>query len=413
MSEQSAKAPEPAFNPFSPDFVRNPYPSYHRLRDEEPMHRSLLGPWVASRYEDVDAILRDRRFGKDFARRTKERYGAEALQEPMFASMQHWMLLQDPPDHTRLRGLVAKAFTPRQLQQWRPRIEALVDELLDRLAPRGEMDFLQDFAYPLPINVICDILGIPPGDRDRFAQSSRVSGRVIDPTPLSREELDEANAGMLEQEAYFRDLIARRRQDPGDDLISLLAMVEEAGDRLSEEEMVGNIFLLFGAGHETTVNLLGNGLLALLTHRAQWDRLRAEPELVGNAVEEMLRFDSSVQLTGRVAFEDVEIAGTRIAAREMVICLLGAANRDPAVYPQPDDFQIDRPNIKPTSFGGGIHHCIGAQLARMEAEIAIRALQARLPDLQLATPEQQSWRPTFTLRGLTTLPVVWGAGTEK
>jgi len=408
MSQQDAKATKPAFNPFSPDFVRDPYPSFHRLRDEEPMHRSIIGPWVASRFEDVDAILRDRRFGKDYARRMKTRYGEDALKEPMFASMQHWMLVQDPPDHTRLRGLVAKAFTPRQLQAWRPRIEALVSELLDRVQDRGEMDFLSDFAYPLPFNVICDILGIPPEDRDRFTHSSEVSGRVIDPTPLSREELDQANAGMLENEAYFRDLIARRRQNPGDDLISLLAEVEEEGDRLSEVEMIGNIFLLFGAGHETTVNLLGNGLLALLTHPGQWERLRAEPDLVANAVEEMLRFDSSVQMTGRVALEDdIDVGGVTVARGEMVICLLGAANRDPEVYDDPDDFQVDRANVKPTSFGGGIHHCLGAQLARIEAEIAFKALLSRLPDLRLADPEHQSWRPTFTLRGLTTLPVAW------
>jgi len=408
MSEQAAAADSnPPFNPFSPEFVRNPYPSFHRLRADEPMHKSMLGFWVASRYEDVAKILKDRRCGKGFVERTKQRYGPNAMDEPIFASMRHWMLVQDPPDHSRLRGLVAKAFTARQVESWRPRIRALVSELLDSVEERGEMDFIRDFAYPLPFNVICDILGIPAADRGRFVENTAVSGRVIDPTPMTREELDSANEKYLDVIAYFRDLFARRRETPSDDLTTLLVQVEEEGDRLSEEELVGNVFLLFGAGHETTVNLIGNGMLALLSHPEQWATLKANPDLVPGAVEEMLRFDSSVQMTGRVALEDMDVGGVSIAKGEFIICLLGAANRDPETFVEPDTFDVSRPDVKPQSFGGGIHFCLGAQLARIEAEEAFRALIERLPDLTLAAPDVVEWRPTFTLRGLTSLPVTW------
>jgi len=407
MGQKSANTAKPAFDPDSPDFIRDPYPSYQRLRDEPVLQRTPLGAWLASNYADVDTILRDRRFGRDYVRITHEVYGPDAFDEPVLASMRHWMALLDPPDHTRVRGLIAKAFTPRRLDALRPRIEAVVQELLDDLAPRGEMDLLRDFSYPLPFNVICEVLGIPPSDRESATTALLVSNRVLEPTLLSREEMQDANASVLEQEAYFRDLIARRRQDPGDDLISLLAAVEEAGDRLSEAEMIGNIFLMFGAGYETLANLLGNGMLVLLSDRTQWERLRAEPSLVANAVEEMLRFDSPAQMTGRVAFEDVEIGDVTIRAGEMVICLLGAANRDPAAYSEPDAFQVDRPDVRPMSFGGGIHRCIGAQLARIEAETAIRALLTRLPDLRLAAPTQPSRRPSFAVRALTCLPLAW------
>lgn len=408
MNEQTPVAEAPLFNPFSPEFLRNPYPSFELLRENQPLMKTPLGFWVASRYADVQMILKDRRFGKGFDERMKMRNGEDVFDNPVYANMRTWMLVQDPPDHSRLRGLVSKAFTARRIEGLRPQIQTLVDELLDRVAPRGRMDFIRDFAYPLPVNVICDMLGIPPEDRSHFEFGSKISGRLIDPTPVSAEELQEIGNGFARQEAYFRDLFARRRAEPQDDLTTVLVQAEEAGERLTEAELVGNVILLFGAGHETTVNLLGNGLLALLQNPDQYARLRDNPDLVPGAIEEMLRFDSSVQMTGRTALEDVEVNGITIPKGDHIINLLGSANRDGAAFDAPESFRVDRKDVRPMSFGGGIHFCLGAQLARVEADIAFRSLLARLPDLRLEKPDEPDWRPTFTLRGLTGLPIAWG-----
>ncbi|WP_281017054.1 MULTISPECIES: cytochrome P450 [unclassified Minwuia] len=408
MNEQTPVADAPLFNPFSPEFLRNPYPSFELLRENQPLMKTPLGFWVASRYADVQMILKDRRFGKGFDERMKMRNGDDVFDNPVYANMRTWMLVQDPPDHSRLRGLVSKAFTARRIDGLRPQIQTLVDELLDRAAPRGRMDFIRDFAYPLPVNVICDMLGIPPEDRSHFEFGSKISGRLIDPTPVSAEELQEIGDGFSRQEAYFRDLFSRRRAEPQDDLTTVLVQAEEAGERLTEAELVGNVILLFGAGHETTVNLLGNGLLALLQNPDEYAKLRDNPDLVPGAIEEMLRFDSSVQMTGRTAMEDVEVNGVTIPKGDHIINLLGSANRDGAAFDAPESFRVDRKDVRPMSFGGGIHFCLGAQLARVEADIAFRSLLARLPDLRLEKPDEPDWRPTFTLRGLTSLPIAWG-----
>ena len=325
-----------------------------------------------------------------------------------YRSLGKMMLVQDPPDHTRLRGLVAKAFTARRMEDMRPQIQAIVDKLIDRVEGEGGMDIMRQFAHPLPVEVICDMLGIPESDRQPFYESSTVSGRLIDPTPMTPEELADADASNENLAAYFADLFERRRKDPGDDLISLLVQVEEAGEKLSEEELFANVILLFGAGHETTVNLIGNGLLALHRNPDQIERLKADPSLMPNAVEEMLRYDSSVQMTGRVALEDIEVGGITLKRGENIINLLGAANRDPEVFADPDKFDVGRKEARNlVSFGGGIHHCLGAQLARIEGEIAIGTLLRRLPNLKLDNAETPDWRPTFTLRGVKTLPASW------
>lgn len=407
MNDQTPANTDVMFNPFSPEFVANPYPSFHLLRATQPTMKTPLGFWVATRYDDVAMILKDKRFGKGFEQRTLQRYGEEIFKHAAYNSMRNWMLTQDPPDHTRLRGLVSKAFTARHINGLRPQIEALVDELLSKIEGKGSMEFIQEFAYPLPVNVICDMLGIPPEDRARFAFGGKMSGRLIDPTPMTEEELQATNEGFLEQEAYFKELFAARRANPQDDLSTVLVQAEEEGDRLSEEELVGNMILLFGAGHETTVNLLGNGLLALLSTPGEYEKLRDNPDLIPGAVEEMLRFDSSVQMTGRTAFEDVQVGDVTIAKGEHVISLLGAANRDPDQFEEPDEFRADRKNVRPMSFGGGIHFCLGAQLARVEAEIAIREILKRLPNLRLGFDGDAEFKPTFTLRGLTGLQLSW------
>ena len=405
--QDNAVAEEPIFNLFSPEFVRDPYPSYHLLRAQQPMYMTPLGFWVATRYEDVTQILRDKRFGKNFEGRMIEANGPEVFDNPAYGSMRHWMLMQNPPNHTRLRSLVAKAFTPRHLEALKPRIQSLVDELIDAVEDNGEMELINEFAYPLPLNVICDMLGIPVEDRVRFERGSRTSGRLIDPTPMTPDELEDANKGFLEQQEYFLGLIEERRRQPTDDLMTVLVQAEEEGDRLSEEELVANIILLFGAGHETTVNLIGNGMLALLSAPDQLDKLKRDLSLVPGAVEEMLRFDSSVQLTSRTVFEDTEIGGVMVKAGETVMTLLGAANRDPENYDKPDEFDVTRQNVRPTSFGGGVHHCIGAPLARIEAQSALETLLRRLPGIRAVGAGDADWRPTFTLRGLKSLPVVW------
>src|SRR2546421_1610898 len=331
------------------------------------------------------------------------------MDEPVFRNMRHWMLQQDPPDHTRLRGLVVKAFTARRVEDMRPRIQHVVDQSLDRVADRGHMDLIEDFAFRLPVTIICDMLGIPEEHRETFFQSSREGGRLLDPVPLSRAEIDEANTGNAAAQLYFQQLFELRRRSPGDDLTTQLVQAEEDGSKLSNEELTANIILLFGAGHETTVNLIGNGLLALYRNPDQLALLKANPSLITNAVEEFLRYDSSVQLTGRVALEDIEdLGGKRIPKGESVLCLLGSANHDPAVYPDhPERLDIVRPNVRPLSFGGGIHFCLGAQLARIEAEVAISTLLRRIPDLRLDDAVNPEWRPTFVLRGLKRLPASW------
>ena len=396
-----------AFNPLDPAFIADPYPFYHRLREAAPVFKTPMGFWLLTRYEDIASSLRDRRFGKDFAGSIRRKYGENRLNEPAIANLSHTMLVVDPPDHTRLRSLVTKAFTARRVADMRVRIRKLVDEQLDRVADKGGMDVIRDIAHRLPVIVICDMLGIPEDHRAPFLVGSNVSGRILDPVPMSASELQQANGGIQMANAYFDQLCDLRRREPQDDLTTELVRAEEAGDRLTTEELRANIGLLFGAGHETTTNLIGNGLLALHRHRDQWERLKADPSLIPNAIEELLRFDSSVQMTGRATMEEVEIGGVTLPAGESVVQLLGAANRDPAQYPDPDALDVGRQNIRPMSFGGGIHHCLGAQLARLEGELVFTALVERFPNLELPEKDRPDWRHSFTLRGLNKLPAVW------
>jgi cytochrome P450 len=396
------------FNPLDPAFIADPYPFYRRLRETAPVFKTPQGLWLITRHDDVAFALRDKRFGKDFVGNLERRYGDLArMNEPAIANLGRTMLVLDPPDHTRLRGLVTKAFTARRVADMRPRIKAQVDAQLDRVIDKGEMDVMRDLAHRLPVIVICDMLGIPEEHRAPFLAGSNVSGRILEPVPMSREELDQANRNIQMANVYFNQLCDLRRREPKDDLTTELVRAEEAGDKLSAEELQANIGLLFGAGHETTTNLIGNGLLALHRNPDQWERLKADPSLIPNAVEELLRYDSSVQITGRVTNTEVEIGGVTLGATENVIALLGAANHDPAQYPDPDKLDVGRTNVRPLSFGGGIHFCLGAQLARLEAELVFSALIERLPNIELPEKDTPAWRRSFTLRGLSKLPAVW------
>src|SRR6202041_566750 len=264
MNEHAqAAVTAPLFDPLSPDFIPNPYPHYDQLRQLDPVHITAHGMYLVSRHADVSGVLRDKRFGKDFVERSTRRYGAKIMEEPVFRSMSHWMLQQDPPDHSRLRGLVVKAFTARRVEDMRPRIQQVVDQTLDRIIPQGKMDLIEDFAFRLPVTIICDMLGIPEDNRGGFYASSRDGGRLLDPVPLTPPEIEQGNAANAMAAMYFQQLFELRRRSPGNDLITQLVQAEEDGSKLSNEELTANIILLFGAGHETTVNLIGNGLLAL------------------------------------------------------------------------------------------------------------------------------------------------------
>jgi len=287
MNEHAqAATSEPLFNPLSPEFIRNPYPHYERMRTTDPMHLTPLGVYVASRHAEASLVMRDKRFGKEHVERTIRRYGPKIMEEPAFRSLSHMMLQQDPPDHTRLRGLVVKAFTARRVEDMRPRIQQIVDASLDRIIPQGRMDLIEDFAFRLPVTIICDMLGIPEDHREVFYASSRDGGRLLDPVPLTRPEIEQSNAANAMAALYFQQLFDLRRRSPGDDLTTQLVQAEEDGSKLSNEELTANIILLFGAGHETTVNLIGNGLLALHRNPDQLALLKANPGLISGAIED-------------------------------------------------------------------------------------------------------------------------------
>ena len=390
------------FNPMAPEFVADPYPTYHRLRSDDPVHHSPLGFWVLTRYADVMAMLRDPRLVKEpIAAFVAARFG---MAVPVGLGLS--MLDRDPPDHTRLRGLVSKAFTPKALERLRPSIQQIVNGLLDAVDGRGEMDLIEEFAYPLPVNVICDMLGVPVKDHERFKGWGLDIARGLDAImlPPDSEVGQRSVSGRKALAGYFRELIAERRAAPRDDMLSALIAAEEAGDKLSEDELLATCILLLVAGHETTVNLIGNGTLALLRHPDQLRRLREEPALIGTAVEELLRFDGPVQRTARIPSEDIVIGGRTIPKGEMVMPFLGAADRDPAQFPDPDRLDITRADNRHIAFGMGIHFCLGAPLARMEGQIAINTLLRRLPRLALGTDKPEH-RQSLTLRGLQSLPV--------
>jgi pimeloyl-[acyl-carrier protein] synthase len=391
------------FNPMDPEFLADPYPVYHRLRAEDPVHHSPLGFWVLTRYEDVVAALRDPRLAKEaIASFVAARFGAPV------PAMGLSMLDRDPPDHTRLRGLVSKAFTPRVVEGLRPRIQEIVDGLLDGVKARGSMDLIEEFAYPIPVAVICEMLGVPIEDHERFRGWSLDIARGLDLLWLGPDS-DVGRRSVAARHAlgdYFRGLIAQRRAAPRSDLLSGLIAAEEAGDKLNENELLATCILLLIAGHETTVNLIGNGMLALLRHRDQLERLQREPGLVASAVEELLRFDGPVQRTARIPSEDVTFGGHTIAKGEMVMPFIGAADRDPTQFPEPDRLDIGRTDNRHIAFGWGIHFCLGAPLARIEGQIAINTLLRRLPKVSLATTLPE-YRQSLTLRGLKALPVTY------
>ncbi|QYC45733.1 Biotin biosynthesis cytochrome P450 [Nonomuraea coxensis DSM 45129] len=401
------------FDPADPGFLDDPYARYHALRERGPIFRTPAGLFVLTGHELCGAMLRDPRFG----------HGPNPVNRVNPGQPVESFLRMDPPDHTRLRGLVSRAFTPRMVERLRPRVEAVTAGLIAALPEEG--DLVSGFAYPLPVRVICEMLGVPPEDHERFQGWSETAARSLDPM-LTEDLIAESGRSGREFRDYFRDLLELRRRRPGDDLLSALVRVEE----LTEGELLATCVLLLVAGHETTVNLIANGVLALVRH----DLLRHAAERPRPVVEEVLRYDPPVQLTGRVALRDAELGGTPVPAGTAVVALIGAANRDPAAFPDPDRFDLDRfdphrPDPgrfdpgrfdpgrfdpgrfdvarepgRHLAFGLGIHFCLGATLARMEGEIALAALAAAAPRMELLDPAPP-YRPNLVLRGLAKLPV--------
>jgi cytochrome P450 len=386
-----------------PAFQADPHPIYADWRRTGPVRRtrlpSGLTAWLVTRYEDGRRALADPRLSKQSAYSVGSSSAATQASRPGEILSRH-MLAVDPPDHTRLRRLVSAAFTARRIESLRPRIEEITRDLLDAVEGRERADLIDAFAFPLPIQVICELLGVPPADRDAFREWSN----VIVAGSQSGDRLEPAIREMV---GYIMALITERRTAPGDDLLSGLIQVHDEEDRLTEAELSSMVFLLLIAGHETTVNLIGNGAYLLLRDRGQWERLRAEPALLPTAIEEFLRFEGPVETsTYRVATEDLEIGGVRIAAGDPVMVVLLAANRDPDRFPDADELRLDRRQNPHLAFGHGIHYCLGAPLARLEAQVAFTALLTRHPDLRLAVPaEDLRWRPGLLLRGLEELPV--------
>jgi cytochrome P450 len=393
---------------FGPEMLADPYPVYHRLRAASPVFRApALDAWVVTGYDAVAAALRDPRLSSDRYGRARQRLETKGLGD-LFDERNRSLIHMDPPDHTRLRGLVNKAFTPRAVEAMESRIQGLVAAFLDAVTPCGRMDVIADLAYPLPVTVIAEMLGVPAADRARFKHWSDEISAVLsgDLTSLPEATLRRALEARGELVDYFRAAVARLRQAPADNLLSALIQAEENGGRLTENELYSTAVLLLIAGNETTTNLIGNGLLALLRHPDQQRRVWADESLVPSAVEEMLRYDSPVQLTSRIAKEDLEMAGTKIERGHGVFLILAAANRDPTRFPEPDRFDASRPDNRHVAFGAGPHFCLGAPLARLEAQVALRTLRRRFPNLRLEgqTPE---YRNNFNLRGLKSLEVAF------
>ena len=392
----------------TPEFHQDPYPLYERMRRKHPVYRSSEGIWYLTRYADVDAALRDPRLSKDYARMWRwhaQRTGSDdpgRLRDRFGRSMLH----ADPPEHTRLRKLANTAFTARRIEGLRPRIEAIVDNLLDAAIAAGSaMDLIATLAYPLPVTVICELFGVPTSDRHHVRAWSRqlVNQTKVVPAPDALQCIEQAAD---EFEEYLRELIERRRTEPVNDILSVLVAVADSSDQFTENELISTCYLLLVAGHETTVNMIGNGTLALLRHPDQLRRLQQDPTLIRSAVDELLRYDSPVQKVTRIVVGQLEVGGQILSDGEFVSPVLAAGNRDPDYFPDPDRLDLGRANNRHLSFGNGPHFCLGASLARLESEIAISALTRRLPALRLAT-ETITWRPKPAFRGLETLPVAY------
>jgi pimeloyl-[acyl-carrier protein] synthase len=408
-SEKVVSAQSLRFNLFDSKFNANPYPTYHRLREEDPVHRYLVGgDWIVTRYADVKAVLKSGCVSTDDKpKKIKERN--QYLQDKgknlntLAFTTSRFLFYMNPPDHTRLRGLVGKAFSPVVVERMRPLIQEIVDELLDQVRHKGSMDIVADLASPLSVTVISRLLGIPKEAQQQLYEWVKVLFRILDPL-LSLKEYEAMNRATENFHEYLSTLIAERQKYPQEDLISNLIVQQEQNDRLTQKEILAICTLLFAAGEETTGNTIGNGMLALLQHPNQMEQLKKEPTKIESAVEEIIRYDSAVQMITRIATNNFEIGKQTIKAGEKIVLCLGAANRDPAQFPDPDRLNINREQNQHVAFADSIHYCLGAALARAETQIAINTLLKNFPDLQLASNNLE-WQKSIVLRGLKSLLV--------
>lgn len=397
-----------AFDPWDPGFVADPYPAYAELRALGRVHYfEPTDQWLVPHHADVSALLRDRRLGRTYQHRfTHEDFGRTAPpaeHEPFHTLNDHGMLDLEPPDHTRIRRLVSKAFTPRTVERLGPYVQRLAERLVDGLVAAGGGDLLTDVAEPLPVAVIAEMLGIPESDRAQLRPWSADICGMYELNP-SQETARRAVRASVEFSEYLRELIAARREEPGEDLISGLIAAYDEGDRLTEQEMISTCVLLLNAGHEATVNATVNGWWALFRHPEQLAALRADRSLVPTAVEELMRYDTPLQLFERWVLDEIEIDGTTIPRGAEIAMLFGSANHDPAVFADPGKLDLSRKDNPHISFSAGIHYCIGAPLARIELGASMAALLDRAPTLRLA--EEPKRKPNFVIRGLQGLPVV-------
>lgn len=395
------------YDPWSPEFVAYPYEAYSRMRRDAPvMYFEPADQWMVARYEDVDALLRDRRLGRSYLHRyTHEEFGQQSepeYLEPFWDVIRAGMLDVEPPVHTRLRRLVSKAFTPRMVESLRPRVRAIADDLVRTFADKGGGDLIADVAGPLPVAVIAELLGVPEADRHLLRPWSADICGMYELNP-SEETGRRAVRAAEEFSDYLRALSRQRRTDPRDDLVSALGQVVDEGDRLTELELVGTCVLLLNAGHEATVNVTGNGWSALLREPEQLAKVRADLDLLPRAVEELMRYDTPLQMFERWVLDDIEVRGVRIPRGSEVGLLFGSANRDPEVFAEPNRLDVNRADNPHISFGLGVHYCLGAPLARVELVESFAALLRHAPDLRLA--EEPRWRPRYIIRGLEELLV--------
>lgn len=393
------------FDPRDPAFRADPYPTYDRVRETTPVLPSNFGLLVLSRHHDCVTLLHNPETSVDQRKSALFQAYIDAGGHSPFEDREPSFLFLDPPDHTRLRGLVSHAFTPRRVRELGPRIAEIVDELIDARIDTGTMEIVDDLAYLVPVRVICELLGIPTKDHERFKGWSRQLARGLDPdfmiTDETRQEMMAAGEALRE---YFEELITERTHSPGDDMLSALIHAEQEGDKLTHGELLATLGLLLIAGHETTVNLIGNGILQFSRHPDQYAKLCDNPSLARSAVEETLRFDPPVQVTGRLAMMDLTFDGHQLSKGQQAICLIGGANRDPEEFGSTaGSFDITRNPNKHVAFGAGIHFCLGAPLARMEGQIAFEKLAKRIPRFELTA--EPTYRENFVLRGLHTLPI--------
>ena len=398
-----AAKPEILYDPRDPKMRSDPYPFYARLRETEPVHRSPFGFWVVSGYAEAARLLRDPRLTSEYHQDAKWTEHRGGWNSPVVNDTRMWMLMLDGGPHRRIRGLVNPVFSGRSVQKMRPRISEILEKVLADMGSGEGIDLIDALALPLPVTVICGLVGLPVEDRDQCRRWTEAIGHVVDPA-LDETTQRVMNSSVVEFHAYIAEHLAKRRSEPQDDILSRLMLAEVDGERLSDDEIIANVLLLFNAGHETTVNLIGNGMLALLRHPDQLRALRENPGLIEEGVDEFTRYDAPVQLVARITTADVEVGGKTIPAGSKLMILLGAANRDPRRYAHPDTLDMTRTAIKPLAFGGGPHYCIGALLGKIEGRLVFDELLRRYRNISLTT-EDVVWRPHVNFRGLSELRV--------